>query len=121
MPWAKIIPILFAVTIIVNGIVDLARPEPLRAAMDALSMPHYMLWILGFAKVAGGVTILVARDRLIAEWAFAGFFIWAFGGLASHTFSGHPPQEFLPLFLLTTFLIVSYVANKRGTNGAATE
>jgi hypothetical protein len=104
----KYIPSLFAVFQLGIGIADLTRPTSLIAAMDHIGMPHYILWILGVAKILGGVIILFVPNQILKEWAFAGFFIWATGGIASHVFSGDGLMEMAPLLAISTLLCISY-------------
>jgi uncharacterized membrane protein len=92
-PMHKVLRALFPVLMVLNGIIDLAMPDQFKDAMDALTMPHYMLVILGVAKIAGGFALLLPVPLFLKEWAFAGFFIWWMGGLSAHAFSGHPPSE----------------------------
>ena len=93
------------------GIVDFTQPDSFKDAMDGISMPHYILWILGIAKTLGGLTILLLRQSILVEWAFAGFFIWAAGGIASHLLSGHGLVDTAPILGLSAFLFISYLAN----------
>jgi len=107
------IPVLFAVAMIGNGIYDLVLPDVGRAAFDTLSLPYYLLTLIAAAKIAGGLTLLAGGHSLLAEWAYAGFFIWASGGLASHILAGDRFANMLPLMGLTVFLIASFVVYRR--------
>ncbi len=99
----------FALLMIVIGVVDFFRPEPVREAMHALDLPVYLLWILGTAKVLGGGAILLDLHERLTEWAFAGFFIWGIGGIACHFFSGHGIGRTTPIVVLFLFLVISYL------------
>lgn len=83
-----------------NGVFDLMQPEALKAAMDALSMPHYLLLILGGAKIIGAILLHLDRPSWAREWAYAGFTIWFLGGVACHVFSGHGPAQVAPICAL---------------------
>ena len=104
----RVILILFSLVMILIGIADLTQPESFMLAMDQISMPHYILSILGTAKICGGVIILVRTPKLLKEWAFAGFFIWALGGISAHLLSGHGIKETAPILGLTVFLGITY-------------
>lgn len=112
-----LVPKLFAVTMLLNGAADFYRPASIVEAMEALRMPLYVLWILGSAKILGGGAILWDGHRRLTEWSFAGFFIWAFGGIASHVGAGHSLEQLLPISVLTAFLIVSFLCYDRTVSG----
>jgi len=82
--------------------------------MDTLFLPHYMLYIVGVAKILGGLTLLMPVPPLFREWAYAGFFIWWTGGIAVHAFSGHPPAQYVGLAILGPLLVLSFLAHHRG-------
>ncbi|MEM7167312.1 MAG: DoxX family protein [Planctomycetota bacterium] len=104
---------LFPVLMILNGIVDLVGPEQVTSAMDSLAMPHYLLLILGAAKIAGGLTILLRAPAMLKEWAFAGFYFWCLGGLSAHALNGHAIGEYVPLLILGTLLTLTFVGHRR--------
>lgn len=109
--YGKIISQIFAVAMFLIGIVDLTRPEVFKLAMDGIHMPHYILWILGFAKILGALIILFSPLNVLVEWAFSGFFVWAVGGISAHCFSGHGLREtwqILALFLILIFAYIGY-------------
>lgn len=110
----KVLQALFPVLMVLNGVLELAMPDQFKDAMDALTMPHYMLVILGVAKIAGGFALLFPVPLFLKEWAFAGFFIWWMGGLSAHAFSGHPPTAFVLLLILGTLLSLSFVGHHKG-------
>ena len=110
---SKIVIGVFAVVMIANGGLDLSAPTAFRAAMDALGMPHYLLTILGFAKIAGGLTILLPAPLSMKECAFAGFFIWFFGAIASHLLSGEGLSGTFLLFGLGGLLVAAFTVHHR--------
>ena len=80
--------------------------------------PQHLRIVLGMAKPAAAIVLLVPGFALLKEWAYAGAaFTWAMAIIA-HYSSGEGPQVWgLPLVLLS-LLIVSYVtrpANRRLT------
>jgi hypothetical protein len=62
-----------------------------------LGYPLYLMKILGFAKILGGVAILTDRSRRITDWAYAGFGILFLGATASHLFAGDLARAPIPL------------------------
>ena len=80
--------------------------------------PQHLRIVLGLAKPAAGIVLLVPGFVLLKEWAYAGAaFTWVMAIIA-HSSSGEGPQVWgVPLVLLS-LLIVSYVtrpANRRLT------
>ena len=105
---AKVFPI-FAV---VDGVVCLVQPEFLQASMISLSLPTYMLVILGLAKLSGGIVLLAPTSLLLKEWAYAGFCFWWLGGMATHLFSDHAVVEFVPLAVVGVLLLLSFLHHR---------
>jgi len=73
-----------------------------------LGYPQYLRIVLGVAKPAAGLVILLPGLRLLKEWAYAGAaFAWGMASI-SHWQAGDGPTAFFPLGLLV-FLVVSYL------------
>ncbi|NDC43359.1 MAG: DoxX family protein [Chitinophagia bacterium] len=74
-------------------------------ALAHLGYPHYLLTIIGIAKLAGIVVVLLPGLRLLKEWTYAGFFFLMAGAIASHLAVGDNKGIFpgLLLLLLTLF------------------
>ena len=64
--------------------------------------------------MAGGLVLLAPAPALLREWAYAGFFIWWIGGLSVHTLSHHPLTNSVPLLMLGSLLIVSFLGYHKG-------
>lgn len=75
--------------------------------MLALGYPLYLMKILGFAKILGGIDILTGRLPRMKEWAYAGFSFDFLGGTASHVLSGDATHALFP-FMFFLFMAVSY-------------
>ncbi len=70
--------------------------------------PQHLRLVLGVAKPAAAVVLLLPGLRLLKEWAYAGAaFAWSMAFVA-HWQAGDGARSFLPLVLLI-FLIVSYL------------
>ena len=69
-----------------GGLVELFTngPESIVKTMQLLGYPLYLMKILGFAKVLGGLAILTGKIPRLKEWAYAGFAINFLGATASH-------------------------------------
>ena len=102
----------FPIFAIVDGAVCIAQPAFLRESMIDLSMPTYMLSILGGAKIIGGALLLLPAPLLWKEWAYAGFFVWWVGGILAHAFSGHDLVQFVPLIIVGVFLLLSFLGHR---------
>jgi len=73
-----------------------------------LGYPQYLRLILGVAKPAAGVVLLLPGLALLKEWAYAGVaFAWSMAAVA-HWQAGDGTASLFPLALLA-LLIVSYV------------
>jgi hypothetical protein len=79
--------------------------------------PQQLRVLLGIAKLAGAIVLLLPRLPTLKEWAYAGFtFMWI-SASAAHYLAGDRPLFLLPLALIGA-LAVSYVtrpANRRGS------
>ena len=77
--------------------------------------PQQLRVLLGIAKLAGAIALLVPRRPTLKEWAYAGFtFTWIAATVAHHLAADG--KSLLPVALLG-LLAVSYVtrpANRRG-------
>jgi hypothetical protein len=70
--------------------------------------PQQLRVLLGIAKLAGAIVLLLPRLPTLKEWAYAGFtFMWIAASVA-HYLAGDGPLFLLPLALIGS-LAVSYV------------
>jgi hypothetical protein len=67
----------------VGGTMDLFRLAPFYPMLLDLRYPGYLSVILGVAKLAAAVVLLVPRLRRLKEWAYAGVMINMLGAAAS--------------------------------------
>ena len=79
--------------------------------------PQQLRVLLGIAKLAGAIVLLLPRLPTLKEWAYAGFtFMWIAASVA-HYLAGDGALFLLPIALIGS-LAVSYVtrpANRRGS------
>jgi len=70
--------------------------------------PQQLRVLLGVAKLAGAIVLLLPRLPMLKEWAYAGFtFMWIAATVA-HYLAGDKPLFLLPVALIAV-LTVSYV------------
>jgi DoxX-like family len=93
-----------------GGLIELLTngPEPIVETMLALGYPLYLMKILGFAKVLGGIAILTGKIPRLKEWAYAGFAFDFLGAAASHVLANDAINAVAPLVFFAV-LMVSYV------------
>jgi DoxX-like family len=71
--------------------------------------PQHLRIILGIAKPAAAIVLLLPGVALLKEWAYAGAaFTWVMAVIA-HTSAGDPPQIWVIPLVLLALLSVSYV------------
>ena len=99
---------LFCLAMTAGGTMNLVALETQQEAMASLGYPPYLMTILGVAKIAGVIALLIPRTPILKEWAYAGFTFDLLGASASHAFSGHTiPEIAIPIFVLA-FAVGSY-------------
>ena len=79
--------------------------------------------LLGIAKLAGAIVLVLPRVPTLKEWAYAGFTITWIAATVAHYVAGDGPLALLPVGLLG-LLAISYVtrpANRRGDAEATRE
>lgn len=73
-----------------------------------LGYPLYMLFILGVWKILGVIAILLPKQPLLKEWAYAGFFFVMTGAAISHLAMKEPFVEVVPSLILLIAIIISW-------------
>jgi len=82
-------------------------------AFTHLGYPQHLRIILGLAKLAGAIVLIVPGLRLPKEWAYAGFtFAWTLATVA-HYLAGDGIRAITPVILLV-LLIISYLTRPSG-------
>jgi len=83
--------------------------------------PQQLRVLLGIAKLAGAIVLLLPRLPTLKEWAYAGFtFMWI-AAVVAHYLAGDGALSLLPVALLGS-LGVSYItrpASRRGSMSGA--
>jgi len=84
--WAT--TVLFCAVVGFSGASHFMHAENMVEAMIGLGYPLYFMTIIGLAKMAGVVAVLIPGSPLLKEWAYAGITFNLIGASASHAFSG---------------------------------
>jgi len=99
---------IIAAAMLLMAVTYLTGSAQIVAAINHLGYPQHLRVVLGIAKPAAGVVLLVPGLRVLKEWAYAGVsFAWSMAFLA-HWLAGDGAMAFFPLVLLA-LLIVSYL------------
>lgn len=100
-----------ALGMISTGVVQLIKTKEGQGGVDMithLGYPTYLLTIIGIWKILGVVALVIPRNPLLKEWAYAGFFFIMTGALFSHIALGDPLVELIPSLLLLVLTITSW-------------
>src|SRR5215471_2938589 len=73
-----------------------------------LGYPPYLLTILGFWKVLGGIVLFVPGLPRIKEWVYAGIFFELTGAAASWALHGDNASELIAPLVLTAIAMLSW-------------
>lgn len=89
-----------------GGVVELFTngPEPIVKIMIQLGYPLYLMKILGFAKILGGIAIITGKIPRLKEWAYAGFAFDFLGATASHVLAGDSANAGFPLMFFIALM-----------------
>lgn len=92
---------------------DLLKVEAIKQSFIHINFPEYMLPFFGLAKLGGTIAIILRRNSLIGEWAYAGIIFYFVGANYVHVAVGDGIDKLgITLFILT-LSITSYVFNKK--------
>ena len=80
--------------------------------------PQQLRILLGMAKAAGAIALVVPRLPTLKEWAYAGFTFTWIAATVAHYLAGDGPLVFVPLGFLT-LLAISYVTRPANRRAAA--
>jgi hypothetical protein len=82
--------------------------------------PQHLRIVLGIAKPAAAVVLLLPGLPLLKEWAYAGVtFAWVMAFISAYT-SGEAPQTWAMPPVLLALLVVSYLTRPASRRVAAT-
>jgi hypothetical protein len=103
----------------VGGAWDIARLPFVSDVVAHLGYPSYFLVLLGTWKVLGAAALLVPRQPLLKEWAYAGAFFTYTGAIASHLTVGYDLPEAAVLTVLTALTVTSWMLRPASRRGQA--
>jgi hypothetical protein len=101
----------------VGGVWDVARLPLVSDVVAHLGYPSYFLVLLGTWKILGAAALLVPRQPLLKEWAYAGAFFAYTGAMISHLTTGYDLPEVAVLGVMTALTVTSWAlrpATRRG-------
>jgi hypothetical protein len=84
---------------------------------EHVGYPQQLRVLLGVAKLAGAIVLLLPRRPTLKEWAYAGFTFTWIAATVAHYLAGDVPLSLLPVALIGV-LAVSYVARPAERRGA---
>ncbi len=82
-----------ALGMVSTAIVQLLKNKDELANFTNLGYPAYLMTIIGVWKLLGVIAILIPKQLLLKEWAYAGFFFVMSGAVISHLIVGDPAEE----------------------------
>jgi hypothetical protein len=94
-----------------TGAVQIFKAKDGQGGVDMithLGYPVYLLTIIGIWKILGVVALLIPKNPLMKEWAYAGFFFIMTGAMFSHIALGDSISELIPSLLLLVLTAVSW-------------
>jgi hypothetical protein len=104
--WLLTVP--FVVTMLIAGVMLLARVGPNVEGITNLGYPVYVCAILGTAKLLAGIGIIQNRFHTLKEWAYAGYAFNLIGASASHVFSGDSIGKVITPAIILILVLASY-------------
>ncbi len=99
---------LVAAESVLGGVWDILQIPYVRADIDNLGYPAYILVIIGVWKLLGAVAVLVPRFPRLKEWAYAGMFFNYTGAVASHLAVGHGAKSLAYPIIITGLVVASW-------------
>jgi hypothetical protein len=94
-----------------TGAVQIFKAKEGQGGVDMithLGYPVYLLTIIGIWKILGVAALLIPKNPLLKEWAYAGFFFIMSGAIFSHIASGDSMAELIPSLLLLILIALSW-------------
>ena len=97
-----------ALGMVSTAIVQLMKNKDELANFTNLGYPAYLMTIIGVWKLLGIIAILIPKQLLLKEWAYAGFFFVMSGAVISHLIVGDTAGRTFPAVLLFVLVIISW-------------
>ncbi|HVX91454.1 MAG TPA: DoxX family protein [Candidatus Paceibacterota bacterium] len=109
-----VVTALFCLWLLGDGVAGIVHTSAGVAIFVQLTMPLYVMTIVGTAKVLAAFAIIQTRWRTIKEWAFAGYAIDCVGAAACHYFAASPAWEIALSFFFLAVTFAVYAMWKKG-------
>lgn len=103
-----IFTIWMALGMVSTAIVQLMKNKDELANFTTLGYPAYLMIIIGIWKLLGVITVLIPKQPLLKEWAYAGFFFVMSGAFVSHLIIGDTFGRTFPALLLLILVGISW-------------
>jgi len=100
--------VLIAAESVLGGVWDILQLPYVRADIESLGYPAYVLVIIGVWKLLGALAVLVPRFPRLKEWAYAGMFFNSTGAVASHLAVGHGAESVAYPIIITGLVVASW-------------
>lgn len=97
-----------ALGMVSTAIVQLMKNKDELANFTNLGYPAYLMTIIGVWKLLGIIVILIPKQLLLKEWAYAGFFFVMSGAVISHLIVGDTAGRTFPAVLLFVLVMISW-------------
>jgi len=99
----------FAAVMLLMALTYLTGSEEVVTGFAKAGYPQHLRIVLGFAKPAAAIVLLLPGVALLKEWAYAGAaFTWVMAFITHYSVGDGPQVWSIPLVLLV-LLIVSYL------------
>ena len=103
-----VLTIFLSFGMLAGGIQQLLQVGGYNEIVSQLGYPLYLLSILGAWKILGVIAILIPKQALLKEWAYAGFFFAMSGAFISHLAVGQSFSEAIPSLILMVVTVLSW-------------
>jgi uncharacterized membrane protein YphA (DoxX/SURF4 family) len=103
----------FALILAASGIMFVVSPPSLVESIQRLGYPGYIIRVIGLAKLAGVVALVISGVPRLREWAYAGFTFMLLLAFASHVLSGDTFANAMHPVVPLALLVASYILRRR--------
>ena len=102
---------LLSALMIFSAVMYVFKHDMVGETFTSLGFPTYVIYPLAVAKILGLIAIWTRKSRLLAEWAYAGFFFDLLLATSSHVVAND--GGFVPASVGIVLLLLSYIYSKK--------
>lgn len=102
---------LISLMMLASGSMYFLNYENISDIFNNLGFPTWIIYPLAVAKILGVIAILTRKSKMLAEWAYAGFFFDFLLAFGAHV--AVDDGEFLGAVVAMILLIISYISRKK--------